>query len=51
LGGTVSSAYSVNDKGWVAGAANLPGDWEEHAVLWLNGAITNLGVLSGGPPR
>jgi probable HAF family extracellular repeat protein len=49
LGGTVSSASSVNDKGWVAGFANLPGDQEEHAVLWLNGAITDLGTLSGGP--
>jgi len=49
LGGTVGSADSINDKGWVAGFANLPGDREEHAVLWLNGGIADLGTLPGGP--
>jgi probable HAF family extracellular repeat protein len=54
LGGTVASAESVNDKGWVAGFANLPGDREEHAILWLSGingemSITDLGTLPGGP--
>jgi hypothetical protein len=34
LGGTESSAYGTNDVGWVTGAANLPGDLNEHAVLW-----------------
>ena len=48
LGGTVGSAYSINNKGLVAGSANLPGDREEHAVRWLNGGITDLGIL-GGP--
>ncbi len=48
LGGTVGSADSINNKGLVAGFANLPGDREEHAVLWLNGGITDLGTL-GGP--
>ncbi len=48
LGGTVGAADSINDKGWVAGYANLPGDRTEHGVLWINGAVTDLGTL-GGP--
>jgi probable HAF family extracellular repeat protein len=48
LGGTVGSADSINNKGWVSGFANLLGDREEHAVLWLNGGITDLGTI-GGP--
>jgi probable HAF family extracellular repeat protein len=48
LGGTVGSAESINDKGWVAGFANLPSDRTEHAVLWINGAVSDLGAL-GGP--
>ena len=48
LGGTVGAAFSINDKGWVAGAANLPGDQQEHAALWVNGVVTDLRTL-GGP--
>ena len=48
LGGTMGVANSVNNKGWVAGAANLTGDTTGHAALWRNGAITDLGTL-GGP--
>jgi probable HAF family extracellular repeat protein len=48
LGGTVGAADSINDKGWVAGFANLPGDRTEHAVLWVNGQVIDLGSL-GGP--
>jgi hypothetical protein len=33
LGGTMGVANSVNNKGWVAGAANLTGDTTEHAAL------------------
>jgi probable HAF family extracellular repeat protein len=48
LGGTLgSSADSVNDRGWVAGVANVTGDTAEHAALWLNGAVTDLGTLGG----
>jgi probable HAF family extracellular repeat protein len=48
LGGTQSSAYGINDRGWVAGAANLEGDQTEHAVLWRDGLTVDLGTL-GGP--
>ena len=48
LGGSASVANSVNDKGWVSGAANLTGDATEHAALWREGMITDLGTL-GGP--
>ena len=47
LGGTVGSAFSINDKGWAAGVGNLPGDLQEHAVLWVNGVVTDLGTLGG----
>jgi probable HAF family extracellular repeat protein len=47
LGGTVGAADSINDRGWVAGYANLPGDRTEHAVLWINGVVTDLTTLGG----
>ena len=48
LGGTFGIGNSINNKGLVSGAANLPGDTTEHAALWRNGVITDLGTL-GGP--
>jgi probable HAF family extracellular repeat protein len=48
LGGTVGAAFSVDNKGWVAGVANLPGDRQEHAVLWVNDTVADLSTL-GGP--
>lgn len=48
LGGAVGSVDSINDKGWAAGFANVSGDRTEHAVLWINGAVTDLTTL-GGP--
>jgi len=48
LGGALgSSAHSVNDRGWTAGVANLTGDAEEHAALWQDGVVTDLGTLGG----
>jgi len=48
LGGTASGASSVNNRGWVSGSSNLPGDQIEHAVLWRHGQTLDLGTL-GGP--
>src|SRR5262249_43336516 len=48
LGGMTSGASSVNDRGWVSGFSNLPGDQTRHAVLWRHGQKFDLGTL-GGP--
>lgn len=48
LGGTGSGGNGISNKGWVAGGANLTGDTIQHAALWRNGVITDLGTL-GGP--
>lgn len=48
LGGVFgSSAHSINNKGWIAGVANLSGDTVEHAALWRDGVVTDLGTLGG----
>jgi probable HAF family extracellular repeat protein len=47
LGGTSSFGASINDRGWVAGSSNLPGDQVQHAALWRGGALTDLGTLGG----
>lgn len=48
LGGTWGESFGINNKGWVAGKAAMPGDQNGHAFLWRNGKITDLGTL-GGP--
>jgi len=48
LGGTVSGASSINNRGWITGFSNLTGDATQHATLWLNGSPLDLGTL-GGP--
>jgi probable HAF family extracellular repeat protein len=48
LGGVLgSSAHSINDQGRIAGVANLTGDAEEHAAIWQDGVVTDLGTLGG----
>src|SRR2546426_4145696 len=34
LGGTAGSANGTNDRGWITGADNLPGDLTSMATLW-----------------
>lgn len=48
LGGTSSAANSINNRGWVMGAASLPGNTTEHATVWIRGQMIDLGTL-GGP--
>lgn len=48
FGGDLSTAAGINNKGWVIGDANLAGNANEHAALWLDGVMTDLGTL-GGP--
>ena len=48
LGGTAGAGSSINNRGWVAGSSNLAGDQVQHAALWRNGSIVDLGTL-GGP--
>jgi len=47
--GTNSSAYDMNNAGWVAGSANLTAGGPQHAFLWYgSGPLLDLGTL-GGP--
>src|SRR5215510_9436244 len=48
LGGTSSVGNSINDRGWVAGRSNLPGNQTRHPTLWRAGGVLDLGTL-GGP--
>lgn len=48
LGGSASNGFGgVNNRGWVTGDANLSGDQTEHAFLWRDGVMTDLGTLGG----
>src|SRR5262245_13968842 len=47
LGGTSGAGSSINDRAWVAGFSNLPGDQSQHAALWRNGSLQDLGTLGG----
>jgi probable HAF family extracellular repeat protein len=40
-------AAGINNAGQIAGQSDPPGDATTYAVLWQNGAITNLGTLPG----
>jgi probable HAF family extracellular repeat protein len=44
----MSLAESINNRSWVAGWSNLPGDQNEHAFVSVAGYVTDLGTL-GGP--
>jgi len=48
FGGARTQAYSINDRGWVAGYSSYAGDGHRHAAVWFGGAAHDLGTL-GGP--
>ena len=47
LGGTYSVATGLNNKGQVVGWSNIPGNQYDHAFLWENGMMIDLGTLGG----
>lgn len=49
LGGGSSSGNGINERGWITGGSNFPGDPDTvvHAAVWRNGSITDLGTLGG----
>jgi probable HAF family extracellular repeat protein len=47
LGGSVSSGFSTNDLGQVAGFSGLANSSEDHAFLWSHGTMQDLGTVSG----
>ncbi len=47
MGGSQSHAFSINDSGLIVGDSNLSGDTAEHAFLYSNGTMTDLGTFGG----
>jgi probable HAF family extracellular repeat protein len=47
LGGLQDAANFINERGWVTGAADLTGSHHEHAYLWRDGNMLDLGTLGG----
>lgn len=47
LGGKLSWAGGINNRGQVAGVSNLLGDSDFHGFLWEDGAFTDLGPFPG----
>jgi probable HAF family extracellular repeat protein len=48
LGGSASNGFGgPNNRGWVTGDANLAGDQTEHAFLWRDRVMMDLGTLGG----
>jgi probable HAF family extracellular repeat protein len=49
LGGDESFGASINNRRQVIGTADLAGNESEHAFLWQNGVMRDLGALPGDP--
>lgn len=48
LGGTQSIAYGINNIGQITGVSNTLGNAQDHAFMWSNGIMSDLGVGNGG---
>jgi probable HAF family extracellular repeat protein len=48
LGGDISFAFGINNRGQVVGSSQTASG-EEHAVLWENGTLTDLGTVGRDP--
>ena len=42
-----SQAYSINNRGQIAGMSNTLGGGTTHAIVWDNGMMIDLGTLGG----
>ena len=51
LGGMQGVGEAITERGWISGAANLAGDTTQHAALWRDLRITDLGTLGGPSSR
>ena len=47
LGGTFSIGRAINNAGQVVGYSALPGDGVQHAFLWSEGSMQDIGTLGG----
>src|SRR5262249_23271541 len=48
LGGSTSTAAGINNLGQVVGTSYIEGDSTQHAFLWQNGGMSDLGTLPEG---
>jgi len=51
LGGTYSFPGGINNEGWVNGTSTLPGDTDQHAVLWVPGQKNPIDLQTLGGPN